>query len=579
MELDIHEQNEIEELYFCTIQADQHKAHMTVHYQLQIDPENFGEMEIRCSGQCGDSAFELKRRVNFRAGAVEIEIDKPMLWWPRGYGQASLYKVRTQLLLQGKVVAERQDTIGIRTVELIRTDVTGTENPGEFLFKVNDVPIFCKGSNWVPADVFHSRDASRYERILELFRETECNMVRCWGGNVYEDHAFFELCNEYGLMVWQDFALACGFYPQTIDFQQVIREEAMSVIKKLRNHPSIVLWCGDNEIDIFCYYKGLDPAFNKINREVLAEVAFQCDPRRPYLPSSPYFSPSAIAQKQERLVPEAHLWGPRDYYKSKFYTDSPHHFVSEIGYHGCPNVSSMKQFIDAESLWPYQDNEQWTTHCSDPIGLDGPYAYRVKLMADQIKELFGVSPDNLEDFVLASQISQAEAKKFFIEMTRIKKWRRTGIVWWNMMDGWPQFSDAVVDYYFGKKLAYHYIKRAQEPVCIMIDEPHNWHVQVMISNDTRLHASGDYKIWDADSGQSLLEGNFHAGANTNLNLGKIRVSNGEQRLFLMQWTMEGKTYGNHYMLGYPPFSLDTYKRWLFDIAALQADFQADAVGK
>lgn len=161
-------------------------------------------------------------------------------------------------------------------------------------------------------------------------------------------------------------------------------------------------------------------------------------------------SPEVVKVQNENTMPEQHLWGPRDYYKSRFYTENTAHFASKIGYHGCPNISSIKNFIESKYLWPWQNNPQWRTHCTDSVSGGGPYQYRVKLMADQIKELFGFIPENLEDFVLTSQISQAEAKKFFIEMFRIKKWRRTGIIWWNVIDCWPQFSDAIVDYYFGQ---------------------------------------------------------------------------------------------------------------------------------
>ena len=216
------------------------------------------------------------------------------------------------------------------------------------------MPILVKGSNWVPADAFHSRDAGRYEKILALFVDLECNMLRSWGGNVYEDDAFFEICDRNGIMVWQDFAMACAIYPQTPEFLEVMRQEAISVVRKLRNHPSLALWSGDNEVDVSYYFNGLDPAHNKITREVLPQVVFQCDPYRPYLPSSPYMSPEVIATGLTKLMPEDHLWGPRDYFKSSFYTEHTAHFVSEIGYHGCPGLSSIKRFVDEQHVWPWQ---------------------------------------------------------------------------------------------------------------------------------------------------------------------------------------------------------------------------------
>jgi beta-mannosidase len=148
-----------------------------------------------------------------------------------------------------------------------------------------------------------------------------------------------------------------------------------------------------------------------------------------------------------------------------------------------------------------------------------------------------------------------------------------------MIDGWPQFSDAVVDYYFGKKIAYHYIKRVQRPVCLMISEMENWNVSAALGNDSLEAHNVSYKIWDADSDEVLLEGAAESPANENISLGKIRVSRGEQRMLLMQWEYDGRTYFNHYLMGYPPFSLERYKKWLEKIALLDGSFKFDQIGK
>jgi beta-mannosidase len=506
---------------------------------------------------------------------MEIEVKNPRLWWPRGYGEASLYAVTTELLQGDQVVATREDSIGIRKAELIRTEVTTMEKPGQFLFKVNGVPILVKGSNWVPADAFHSRDAERYEKILALFVDLKCNFLRSWGGNVYEDDAFFKICDQNGIMVWQDFSMADAVYPITDDFVGLIRKEAVSVVSKLRNHPSLVLWTGDNEVDGAYLFHGLDPAHNKINREVLPEVVFRCDPYRPYLPSSPYISPEVAATGDHRLMPEEHLWGPRDYFKSTYYTEHTAEFVSEVGYNGCPGLSSIKRFIDAQHLWPWQNNPQWVLHSASSVG--DPYQNTV--LANEARELFGAVPDKIEDFILATQITQAEALKFFIEMTRLNKWRNTGIVWWNVMDGWPLLNASVVDYYFNKKLAYYYIRRVQEPICVMMGEPRNWHCRVVVGDDSREDASGHYRVWDADSGETLLEGDYAVKANENLEVGQIPVFHSGKRLFLIGWTANGKKHANHYLQGMPPFSLAQYASWLPKIAAMEEGFDAASIGK
>jgi len=573
VEILIYEEHEIRETYFFTSSISRNKAILGVFYRLDSNLLQLSDMELKIKGVCGNSNFEVTNPLLNIGGNIYVEIENPKLWYPTGYGKANLYEVTIELICKGRVLARKQEIVGLRTVEVLRSDTTSLDNPGQFLFKINGTPILCKGSNWVSADVFHSRDAQRYDTILELFKELGCNMVRCWGGNVYEDHEFFKFCDQNGIMVWQDFTMACALYPQTTEFLETIRQEAESVVRKLRNHPSLVIWCGDNECDENMVSKGIDPSHNKITREVLPAVITRCDPYRHYLPSSPYYSPTTFEKNQNQIMPERHLWGPRDYYKSSFYTENTAHFISEIGYHGCPNLSSIKRFIDDEHLWPWQQNQQWITHATAVLGSKSNYALRIKLMADQVQELFGKIPEDIEDFIMASQISQAEAKKFFIEMVRLKKWRRTGIIWWNMMDGWPQFSDAVVDYYFGKKLAYYYIKRVQQPICIMIDEPENWHLKVVVGNDSLEDANGQFKIWDADTKETLLEGDFTSKANENIELGLISVYHSDKKLLLIQWTLKGKVYGNHYLLGFPGFSFYKYKEWLGQIAKLmEADF-------
>ena len=231
-----------------------------------------------------------------------------------------------------------------------------------------------------------------------------------------------------------------------------------------------------------------------------------------------------------------------------------------MGYHGCPNPSSVKKFISGEIKVSEMKNSpacrlHSTNHDNAPE--------RFVLMEEQITQLFGKVPDTLEDFALASQISQAEADKFFIEASRCKKPTRSGIIWWNLLDGWPQFSDAVVDYYFEKKLAYGYIKRVQEPVCVMVGEIKDWFLPIIIANDTMKSAEVEYEISDIDSGKVLAKGTRTIEAN-----GIYRLDNGircfysEQKMLKIDYTVNGERKTNHHLCGMPPFSYEKYKSWL-----------------
>ncbi len=586
--------NAIEQLYFWTFGLAEQDATLGVRFQVRTDRFNAGSrLRLHFRGACGNHLFEHETPLEFIAGGDRIRIPNAKRWWPKGYGDPDLYTITTRLYDAEVLLAERSDRIGIRKVEVDRTEKTGpvwapepaAECPARvdldpapdahFVFRVNGVPILVKGANWVPLDAFHSRDAERLEAAVALFDELGCNMIRCWGGNVYEDHRFFDLCDEKGILVWQDFAFACCRYPQDAAFLDEVSAEAEAIVTKLRNHASLALWCGDNEIDGVYTWEGLNPEHNRLTREVLPQVAHRCDPYRHYVPSSPH-----IPDADQGRMPEQHLWGPRGYYKGRYYTHHNAHFIGEIGYHGCPNVSSIRRFIPEERLWPWRGNPDWLAHCTYHWRHDKIDRDRNKLMANQVRELFGEIPKTLERFALASQIVQAEAKKFFVESTRLRKWPTSGILWWNVIDGWPQFSDAIVDYYFGKKLAYHYIRRVQRPVCLVLGEPgSDKYLPVVLCNDSRETMPVEYRVWDAESGETAAEGRFTSQANQNWQVARIRTCASDQRLFLMEWRVNGECFGNHYLAGAPPHALARYAQLLEHIAALPDGFDAAQVAR
>ena len=544
-------------------------ALLHLHYRFETDAPILDGFVIRVKGECGDSTFEQTKNATFVDGATNILIPAAKLWWPKGYGDQSLYNVTLTLEKDGKILAERKDRIGIRQLKVEIVMAEG--DAGEFKVWANGCPILCKGSNWVPLDALHSRDAERLHQVHDLLDDAGCNIIRCWGGNVYEDHAFFDLCDERGMMVWQDFAMACCTYSAMPDFVEQIETEAIAVIKKLRNHPSILLWAGDNEVDEGSVERGYateSNRYNAITREVLPRAVRMNDPYRFYLPSSPYI-PDGFPRYQ---VPEQHNWGPRAYFKDDFYKQSTAHFISECGYHGCPSVTSLRKYIPEEELNNWRDNSIWDTHNTDYLPRGQRGYNRIELMEKQVKILFGKAPENIEEFARLSQISQAEAKKFFIERTRIKKWRRTGIIWWNMMDGWPQISDAVVDYYFDKKLAYYYIKRVQQPIAVLMDELVAWGHDVVLCNDSREDKMVKYRITDGETGEVYLEGEKLSPANENVKLGNINELSGQQKLYLITWEVDGKEYGNHYISGFPTYDAEKMLNWVEKIAALPGSF-------
>jgi beta-mannosidase len=260
-------------------------------------------------------------------------------------------------------------------------------------------------------------------------------------------------------------------------------------------------------------------------------------------------------------LPERHLWGARDNFKSDFYRLTTAHFASEMGYHGCPEPASVARFISPDKHWP-PHNDEWLLHATSPIPGVDLYDYRVELMCKQVRELFGTVPDNLDDFAFASQSVQAEAMKFFVEQFRLAKWRRTGIVWWNLRDGWPQFSDALIDYYDVPKRAFHAIRRSQAPLCLSFREPRDWHLELAACNDTRHDISLRWQVRDISTGETVLSGERRAGADAVTALARLPYTASRQTLYQIAWQSEHATGENHYLAGNPPFSLEQYRAWM-----------------
>jgi beta-mannosidase len=544
-----------------SIDLERRSARMTLHFRASgiRDPQ---EWRIRVEGVCGDSVFSRSVPLLFGAGAFEVSCADARFWWPRGRGDPDLYDVRVQLLRGDALVDELRFEHGIRTVSLDRTSVTSETGDGEFCLRVNGERLFVLGTNWVPLDAYHSRDAERLDAAFALLLDIGCNAVRCWGGNVYESDRFFELCDRHGIVVWQDFAMACAMYPQDPRFQVSIEREARQVVRRLRQHPSVVLWAGDNECDQKYLWNGRrrDPNGNVLTRVVIPGVLREEDPSRPYLPSSPYVDEVAYLAG-ERYLPEDHLWGPRDHYKSPFYSEALAHFASEIGYHGCPSPDSIRRFITPGRLWPFNDNEEWLLHATSPIPGVDIHDYRVRLMADQVKAMFGHVPDTLEAFAVASQATQAEALKTFIEAFRAQKWRRTGIIWWNLVDGWPQASDALVDYYWSRKRAYEVVKRCQAPILVVVREPVARRHEVVVCNDTRTTVPIHCEIREPDGGRVVARLEGVAAADAVTSLGWLPVPS-RPVAFALAWQTSLGEGRSHYLAGDPPFVLADYLRWV-----------------
>lgn len=549
------------------------------------------EYTITVEGVCNDSTFSFTSDLWHTCGNIFIPIQGAYLWYPKNAGLPWLYDVTVTLRRGDVVVDTRNMKTGIRTVELDRTTFAGDN--GQFRFVINHKPVFAMGSNWVPLDAFHSRDAERLPKALEMLDEAGCNIIRCWGGNVYEDHAFFDFCDARGIMVWQDFAMGCAIYPVDEKMQSMLHEEVDHIVRKLRNHPSLCLWAGDNECDLAWWgWHGIrrDPSENVLTRKIIPDVLRLQDFTRPYFPSSPYLDETAIeAMKHpENIVScqgtadisEDHLWGPRDYFKGPYYRTAGCHFASETGYHGCPAPETLKTYIPECELWPIftQATEEdpfagdpkpsWFLHQTTmEYKYTGGFFYRIRLMTDQVRHMFTDIPRDLATYAKMSQISQAEAFKYFIERFRTAKWRRTGIIWWNLLDGWPQISDAVVNYDFTPKLAYHFIGRVQKPLHMAFSDPADGQFSLVGINDTSKDEVFTYTVkditglpvgTDLTTVPALLSGTATIPADTATPVASLPTTGMDDRFLLIEWTDSHGDHTSHFILEPKHLDYTTY---------------------
>ena len=569
---------------------------ITLQYgcRFTTDHDTLEGFQIKIHGQCEGHEFEDIQPAHFVSMNYTAKIENAKLWWPYGYGEPNLYEVEMQLLYNGEILDSRTEHIGLRTVRLDRSFGTlttasaplstsatpgatadtaaigvGTTPPDQqFQILVNNEPFFAKGTNWVPLDALHSRDAERLQRAHALLTDTGCNMIRCWGGNVYEDHPFFDLCDQSGILIWQDFAMGNTNYPQAREFERIIEEEIESFVKKVRNHPSIALWCSDNEID----YKNLsfelpsrDSSYNRIAYEILPRLIQAHDPYRVLIKSSPEI-PEGFHMYN---VPEQHLWGARAWYRDDFYRKNTAKFISEYGFHGCPAPSGIRKYIPEEALWPL-DNDIWAVHSTEDIRIERSNG-RNEMMRNHLRIMYGQVPEDLETFAKLSQIYQAEALKTMMENCRSRS-DCHGLIWWNMLDCWPQISDAVVDYYFNKKAAYFYMKRCHQPLLAFVRELKHWAHPVYISNHTRKAARVSLSISDGDTGETLLTGTYDIPAGQTLPVAEVKALVSDQRLLLIRYESEGRIYGNHFITGTPAYDPDTMLRWFEAIRQLPEPF-------
>jgi len=506
----------------------------------------------------GNLVSKAKKSLRVIKGIYEVtfnfKIRNPKLWWPWDLGDPHLYDLKVSLLCDGELEDSRMIRFGVRSVKLRTKDPSSKRNT--FTFFVNGEPVYVRGINWTPPHaIFVSTSKEDYEKLLTMVKDMNANMLRIWGGGIYPHDVFYELCDKMGIMVWQDFMFACARYPTSEEFLSEVEEEAKSVVRRLRNHPSIVLWCGDNECDTMFHPKG-----HPVNRIILKRVCQELDGTRPYWPSSP----SGGEEPNSPREGDVHIWHHGEYYKSKVYESELEValFISEIGHLSCPDIETLKSYIPKERLWPPNESYRFGYH---------PWNFkRLKALERAMKTYWEKVPETLEEYIRVSQLLQAEAYKYWIEKCRRRKFNNSGIVLWNVTDCWPQCSDSIIDYYRRPKLAYYYVKLAFSPVLILAEKSEK-EIVLWVINDTLKSISGHWRVLHCEYPNKIMdthEGKVYVPANSSRIVGRLsaetlRIRDKSREYLLMEISSnEGRTISKNIMffaetkdISFPPEKL------------------------
>ena len=424
---------------------------------------------------------------------VPFEIKDPKLWWPNGMGEQALYNIEVRLS-SDNYYATASHRIGLRTIELVREpDSIGTS----FYFKVNGHSIFMKGANYIPQDVFLARPKKvNYEYILSSAQEANMNMIRVWGGGIYEKDEFYDLCDEKGLLIWQDFMFACAMYPGNKSYLENVKQEAIENVKRLRNHPSLALWCGNNEVLIAWNNWGwkdgviknqskeiadtIFRSYEDIFHKILPDVVKEYDNTRSYWPSSPG---SAFGETQKMESGNAHFWwvwwGKKPF---DSYNDSIPRFMAEFGFQSFPEFNSVKKYTLPEDYSIYSDVMK--SHQRSSIGNVTIEEY---LLRDYNQ------PKDFENFLYVSQLLQAHGIKIGIEAHRRNRYKCMGSLYWQLNDCWPVASWSGIDYY-GKWKALHYNVKDVFSNFLISHEIKNDSLEIYVVSDSLIDINAKLQI-------------------------------------------------------------------------------------
>ena len=537
------------------------KAKAKIRQTVEIFADADGMAMVQTTDHAGNNYADKKVKLEKGVNTVTLEfcINKPKLWWCNGLGKPNLYTFNVKVQKDDSSDTYTQRT-GIRSIKLLtQKDEWGQE----FCFELNGVRVFMKGADYIPCDNFLPRvTKSVYEKTIQDAVDVNMNMLRVWGGGIYEDDYFYELCDEKGILIWQDFMFACSLYPASGALLENIRQEAIDNVRRLRNHPCIALWCGNNECQDGWYNWGWKKRLEdqkpeyaeKVWKEyedlfyhLLPEVVGKYHSAIAYWPSSPF---GGYGHGSIETSGDYHYWAVWHAKKPiSEYNNTRFRFCSEYGMQSFPEFESVKQFAPQPNDWDIYSDVMMSHQ-------------RGGMHANQLIESYLLSeykrPKDFESLLYVGQLMQGDAMKTAIESHRREKGYCWGTLLWQINDCWPVASWATRDYY-GRWKAAHYLMRNSYRDILVSPIEKDGNLQVYIVNDRLTSTSGQLsiKVLDMDGAvRNQLTKQVRVPANVSKNVFSVPVKlllNHEQTdqvVILAEFT-DREHYGNIFYLKPP----------------------------
>ncbi|MDR1652172.1 MAG: glycoside hydrolase family 2 protein, partial [Prevotellaceae bacterium] len=409
-----------------------------------------------------NKTFDLKK--GFNKIEIDFNVKNAKIWWTNGIGEQPLYNFQCSVNEQHTTI-----TTGIRTVEIIRQK----DEAGQSMsVRLNGKDIFMKGANWIPLDNFINRvTPEKYEHFIRSAADANMNMLRVWGGGIYENNIFYQLCDSSGILVWQDMMFACGMFPADEKYLQTVENEVIDNVRRLRNHPCIALWNGNNENEISYYQWGwrtnMTPQHDDIYQGNLQKLFYNLipaaiqsvDPSRYYHPTSPVTGYNKIGYN----MGDVHLWSVWKGAEVEDYLKNTGRFMSEYGFQSYPDMFTIKKFSSPRD-WTL-DSPVMLAHQRAKDDETGDPHFGNRMMSGYMEKYFTV-PADFQDFVYMSQFQQAEIVKVAMESHRRSKPYCMGTLFWQLNDCWQAASWASIDYYGRWKALQYYAKKAYADILV-----------------------------------------------------------------------------------------------------------------